>query len=195
MRRHADLQWYRGHLLPMRAAVAVTTVALLVAAPHAAHARKAQRPSTTTTLVWYGDETFAADGVGVTLFALGIGTAYLIDDPTPIVLGLGTLAFGGASVHYQHGHHGKAALSAVVRTGALAGALVILDRGSDDHISDRDATLHYFLPAMGLLVAGSLFDALVLGWEPGEETDDWGPWTPVATPTSEGMTFGLAGTF
>lgn len=195
-------------------------VALWLAVENTAHAdgpvvSESPPPPPSTTPVWYGWQTLAADGASAAL--LGTGAAWAGSGssgngtaaPVLLVGGLGGVALGGPIVHLAHGHPLRALadlglrVSAVTLGGFVGGEIVAASTARSGCQNNDVGCLPQTLGgvALGALVgtvAASAIDAAVLSYdEPARPPASVSAfsWSPSVSMLKNGGAVGLTGTF
>jgi hypothetical protein len=179
----------------MRCAVAVVLSLLLSCSSTLAFAADEPEPAPSRT--WYGWQ-----GLGVDLLAVGMFAASMTEgvdgDADPLAWGaLGVYLVGTPLVHLAHG--GPVGKSLGLRLGLpvgtallfAAGTAVVNRCGPESGELCEAAPLFVGIFGAGLGAVGAmLVDDVDMSYEAAPAT-----WTPMVSPTTGGMTLGLAGTW
>lgn len=161
---------------------------------------------------WYGWQTLAIDGAAI---GVGLTGAHLLDDHRAAGVSLGATgllgySFSGPLVHWAHDRRGAAALSLALRVGLPLVSVGVLSGESagrcpgvgardDERYCERIETTLLVAASLSMLAA-SIVDAAVLGWEPPTPTPTPAPARLELMPLlawdgRRGGTAGLCGSF
>jgi hypothetical protein len=157
---------------------------------------------------WYGWQTLTLDGAAL---GLGLSGAHLFERHAAAGVTLGAAGVLGYSlsaplVHWAHGRAGAAGASLALRVGLPLLSVGVLSGGSaarcpgtgasdDERYCERMERTLLLAGSLSMLAA-SLIDAAVLGWEPQSATSTGAGLLPVvAWDGRRGATAGLTGAF